>query len=551
MTESFADLLDAQLAQLNLKPGTLVEGKIISMEGDYATVAAGLKSEGVVPLSEFKLPDGDYEIEEGDTIEFMLETIEDGYGETRLSREKARRLEAWSVLEQSFEAGDIIMGEITDRVKGGFTVDLGVVTAFLPGSLIDVRPVRDTNYLENRPLEFKIVKMDVQRNNIVVSRRAVVEAESDAEREELLENLEDGQILDGVVKNLTDYGAFVDLGGIDGLLHITDMAWKRVKHPSDMIEVGQTLKVKVLKFDKEKNRVSLGLKQLAEDPWQNVARRYPAMTRLFGTVTNITDYGCFVEIEDGIEGLVHMSEMDWTNKNVHPGKLVQVGTEVEVMVLEIDEKRRRISLGIKQCIANPWEDFANNYRKDDKVKGTIKSITDFGIFVGLEGNIDGLIHLSDLSWGDDAETMLRNFNKGDEVQAVVISIDPARERVSLGIKQLEADPFADYLAEHPRGSAIEVTVKAIEDRSIVVDLAPEVQGYIRASEFDAELQAGEELKVFVHGFDKKNNGIYLSVKEPSQERSKPKSNRDNADDEELGGTLLGDMLREQISNREA
>ena len=462
MSESFAELLEESLASQKIKPGSILTGTVIDVNSDVVIVNAGLKSEAVIPANQFLNERGELEVAIGDEVEVALDTVEDGYGETRLSREKAKRARTWIRLEESFKAGKVVTGTISGRVRGGFTVDIDLVRAFLPGSLVDVRPVRDPVALEGSTLEFKVIKLDQKRNNVVVSRRAVVEEEFSAERESLLQNLQEGTELTGVVKNLTDYGAFVDLGGIDGLLHITDMAWKRVKHPSEVVSVGQELQVKVLKFDRERNRVSLGLKQLGADPWTDLARRYPPNTRLFGKVTNIADYGCFVEIEEGVEGLVHVSEMDWTNKNVNPHKVVQIGDEVEVMVLDIDEERRRISLGLKQCKANPWTEFAENYKKGDKVKGQIKSITDFGVFIGLPGGIDGLVHLSDLSWDVPGEDAVRNYTKGEELETMVLAIDPERERISLGVKQLDKDPLSLFLAEHAKGAVVKGTVKEVD-----------------------------------------------------------------------------------------
>ena len=455
MTESFAELFEQSIASQRIRPGTILNGLIVEVGQDYVIVNVGLKSEAVIPSDQFKNEKGEIEVAVGETVEVALDSVEDGSGETRLSREKAKRARTWTRLETAFEKQEVVIGIITGRVKGGFTVEIDNVRAFLPGSLVDVRPVRDPSYLENKPLEFKVIKLDQKRNNVVVSRRAVVEQEYSAERSALLDNLQEGAAVKGVVKNLTDYGAFVDLGGIDGLLHITDMAWKRVKHPSEVVKVGEEIDVRILKFDRERQRVSLGLKQLGADPWQNIARRYPANTRLFGKVTNIADYGCFVEIEEGVEGLVHVSEMDWTNKNVNPAKVVHVGQEVEVMVLDIDEERRRISLGVKQCKTNPWKEFAENYNRGDKVSGQIKSITDFGIFIGLAGGIDGLVHLSDISWDMPGEEAVRSYQKAQQVDAMVLSIDPERERISLGIKQLAKDPFSAYIAEHPKGSIVQ------------------------------------------------------------------------------------------------
>ncbi len=477
MSESFAELFEQSIAQQTMQPGSIVTARVLQVKPDVVIVDAGLKSEGVIPIEEFYNDSGELTIGEGDDVEVALETVEDGFGETKLSKEKAERIKTWDRLQKAFDDEEIVVGQISGKVKGGYTVDVGNVRAFLPGSLVDIRPVRDTAYLEGKPLEFKVIKLDRVRNNVVVSRREVLEAEYSVEREALIEKLQEGIVLQGVVKNLVDYGAFVDLGGIDGLLHITDMSWKRVKDPSEVVEAGQEVEVKVLKFDRERMRVSLGLKQLGEDPWVDIARRYPESTRLFGKVTNITDYGAFVEIEEGVEGLVHVSEMDWTNKNVSPGKVVQIGDEVEVMVLDIDEERRRISLGIKQCIPNPWEEFAQNFQKGDKVRGAIKSITDFGIFIGLDGGIDGLVHLSDLSWNEEGDDLVRNFSKGEEIEAVVLSIDAERERISLGVKQMEQDPFASYMGRHPKGSIVTGTIREVDPRGAVIDLEEGIDGY--------------------------------------------------------------------------
>jgi small subunit ribosomal protein S1 len=490
----------------------------------------------------------------GDSVQVALDAVEDGFGETRLSREKAKRSLVWDTLEQAFEGDEIVTGKISGKVKGGFTVDISSIRAFLPGSLVDVRPVRDPAYLEGKDLEFKIIKLDRKRNNVVVSRRAVVESEYSAERDALLDELEEGVILKGVVKNLTDYGAFLDLGGIDGLLHITDMAWKRVRHPSEVVNVGDELEVRVLRFDRERNRVSLGLKQLGEDPWTDLSRRYPVSTRLFGTVTNITDYGCFVEIEDGVEGLVHVSEMDWTNKNVNPAKVVQTGDEVEVMVLEIDEDRRRISLGMKQCSSNPWDAFAATHNKGDRVTGAIKSITDFGIFIGLDGGIDGLVHLSDISWLTPGEEAVRNFTKGEEIEAVVLAVDPERERISLGVKQLDQDPFATFMAEHPRGSTVKGTVKEVDARGAVIELSDGVDGYLRASEIkkervdDAtkELSVGDEIEAKFTSLDRKSRSLSLSIKALEDDELQEALEEYQQSSGAKGTTSLGELLKEQL-----
>jgi small subunit ribosomal protein S1 len=554
MTESFAELFEESLAAQDLKPGSIVTGTIMEIRDDAVVVNAGLKSEGIVPISQFKNLQGDLEVEVGDAVQVALDTVEDGFGETRLSRDKAKRALVWDKLEGAFDGDETIEGKISGKVKGGFTVDIEDIRAFLPGSLVDVRPVRDPAYLEGKDLEFKIIKLDRRRNNIVVSRRAVVESEFSAEREALLERLEEGAIVKGVVKNLTDYGAFLDLGGIDGLLHITDMAWKRVNHPGEVVEVGAELEVRVLRFDRERNRVSLGLKQLGDDPWNDLARRYPVGTRLFGAVSNITDYGCFVEIEDGVEGLVHVSEMDWTNKNVNPAKVVHTGDEVEVMVLDIDEERRRISLGMKQCKTNPWESFAATHNKGDKVTGGIKSITDFGIFIGLDGGIDGLVHLSDISWQDTGEDAVRNFRKGEDVEAVVLAVDPERERISLGIKQMDQDPFATYMAEHPRGSLVKGVVKEVDARGAVIELVEGVEGYLRASDIkeerveDAtrELSVGDEIEAKFVSLDRKNRTLSLSVR-AKDDAELADALREYKQGSASGGTTsLGDLLKEQL-----
>lgn len=520
MSESFAELFEESLKGVKLQAGGLVTGEVVHVDNEVVIVNAGLKSEGVIPADQFKDESGEITVHVGDKVEVVLEQYEDGFGETRLSREKANRMKAWEDLETAYESQSIVKGVLTGKVKGGFTVTIDAIRAFLPGSLVDVRPVRDPSYLEGKELEFKVIKLDRKRDNIVVSRRAVVETEMSAERDALLASLEEGQIVKGVVKNITDYGAFVDLGGVDGLLHITDLAWKRVKHPSEVVNVGDEIEARVLRYDRDRNRVSLGLKQLGDDPWVDLNRRYPEGTRLFGKVTNLTEYGAFVEIEEGVEGLVHVSEMDWTNKNIHPSKVTQVGDEVEVMILDIDPERRRISLGIKQCQPNPWEDFAANHNKGDRVKGTIKSITDFGVFVGLEGGIDGLIHLSDLSWGRPGEEAVRDFKKGEEVEAIILAVDPERERISLGIKQLEGDPFTNYVAEHGKGSVVKGIVTQVEAKGATVSLAAEVEGYLRASELSRDrvedtrsvLKEGDAVEAKITTIDRKNRQISLSVK---------------------------------------
>jgi small subunit ribosomal protein S1 len=556
MTESFAELFEQSIASQRIRPGTILNGLIVEVGQDYVIVNVGLKSEAVIPSDQFKNEKGEIEVTVGETVEVALDSVEDGSGETRLSREKAKRARTWTRLETAFEKQEIVIGIITGRVKGGFTVEVDNVRAFLPGSLVDVRPVRDPSYLENKPLEFKVIKLDQKRNNVVVSRRAVVEQEYSAERSALLDNLQEGAAVKGVVKNLTDYGAFVDLGGIDGLLHITDMAWKRVKHPSEVVKVGEEIDVRILKFDRERQRVSLGLKQLGADPWQNIARRYPANTRLFGKVTNIADYGCFVEIEEGVEGLVHVSEMDWTNKNVNPAKVVHVGQEVEVMVLDIDEERRRISLGVKQCKANPWKEFADNYNRGDKVSGQIKSITDFGIFIGLAGGIDGLVHLSDISWDMPGEEAVRSYQKAQQVDAMVLSIDPERERISLGVKQLAKDPFSAYIAEHPKGTIVRGVVREVDAKGAVIDLGNGVDGQLRASELSRDrvedarllLKVGEEVEAKFTGVDRKGRSISLSIK--AKDIHEEQEAMQNYRTDSPTGTSLGDLLKEQISGQD-
>lgn len=552
MTESFAELFEESLSYTQMQPGALVNATVIDVRADFVIVSAGLKSEGVIPAEQFKNEEGEVTVQIGDLVEVALDTVEDGFGETRLSREKARRMRAWEVLEEAFNNDEIVTGLITGKVKGGFTVELSDIRAFLPGSLVDVRPVRDTAYLEGKELEFKLIKLDQKRNNVVVSRRAVVEEEYSAERDSLLESLQEGQTVKGIVKNLTDYGAFLDLGGIDGLLHITDMAWKRVKHPSEVVNIGDEIDVKVLKFDREKNRVSLGLKQLGEDPWQDLVRRYPSGTRLFGKVSNLTDYGCFVEIEDGVEGLVHVSEMDWTNKNVNPAKVVTLGDEVEVMILDIDAERRRISLGMKQCQPNPWDEFASTHNKGDKVAGKIKSITDFGIFIGLDGGIDGLVHLSDISWNAPGEEAVRSYKKGDEVEAVVLAVDPERERISLGIKQMEQDPFSNFVAAHAKGALVAGTVLEVTPKSARIDLGEGVEGILRASELSRDrvedartvLNEGDAIEAKFMGVDRKSRSINLSIKAKDDEEEARVMKEYSSSS--TGGTSLGDIFKEQM-----
>ena len=556
MSESFAELLEESLRGSEMKPGAVIEAEVVDINGDYVIVNAGLKSESEIPASQFRDSEGAVQVNIGDRVEVAIETVEDGYGNTRLSRERARRAKSWEALESAFADQSIVKGFLTGKVKGGFTVSMDEVRAFLPGSLVDVRPVTDTIFLENKELEFKVIKLDRVRNNVVVSRRAVVEKEMEAERAELLQNLEEGQIMKGIVKNLTDYGAFVNLGGLDGLLHITDIAWKRVKHPSDVLEVGQELDVRVLKFDRERNRVSLGLKQLGEDPWADIARRYPESTRIFGKITNITDYGVFVELEEGVEGLVHVSEMDWTNKNVHPSKVCHLGDEVEVMVLEIDSERRRISLGIKQCTPNPWEEFAATHNKNDRITGQIRSITDFGVFIGLDGGIDGLIHLSDLSWDRPGEDITREFKKGDEVTAVVLAVDPDRERISLGIKQAQEDPFGAYVSANPKGSVVKGVVDTIDVKGAVIRLEEGIEGYLRAADLSRDfvedarnvLQSGVEIEARVTSIDRKTRRITLSVKALEMEIEGKAIEEYTA---RSSTTIsLGDKLKEELSKRE-
>jgi len=558
MSESFAELFEESFASQQIKPGAIIIGTVVAVNDDVVLVSAGLKSEAVIPLEQFKNDKHEGGITVGMEVEVALDAVEDGFGETKLSREKAIRARTWIDLEKAFEAGEVVEGVINGRVKGGFTVEIDNVRAFLPGSLVDVRPVRDPGYLEGKSLEFKVIKLDQQRNNVVVSRRAVVETEYSAEREKLLEELQEGNMAKGIVKNLTDYGAFVDLGGIDGLLHITDMAWKRVKHPSEVVEVGQEIDVKILKFDRERQRVSLGMKQLGDDPWQDLARRYPPQTRIFGKVTNIADYGCFVEIEDGVEGLVHVSEMDWTNKNVNPSRVVAVGEEVEVMVIEIDEERRRISLGIKQCKSNPWAEFSSTFNRNDKVTGQIKSITDFGIFIGLDGGIDGLVHLSDISWDLPGEEAVRNYKKGQEIEAAVLAIDSERERISLGIKQMEKDPFSNWLAANPKNSIVTGTVTEVDARGATVDLGDGIFGSLRASELargrveDARtmIKVGEEVEAKFTNVDRKNRSIQLSIKakEVHDEQEAVSSYKSDVAAAPVG-TTLGDLLKEKMSGR--
>ncbi|WP_281645506.1 30S ribosomal protein S1 [Parendozoicomonas sp. Alg238-R29] len=560
MTDSFAELFEESLKEIEMKPGSIIDGIVVDIDGDWVIVHAGLKSEGVIPVDQFRDENGEISVQIGDTVQVALDAVEDGFGETRLSREKAKRAESWKGLEAAFASEEIVKGVISGKVKGGFTVDVNTIRAFLPGSLVDVRPVRDTAHLEGKELDFKVIKLDQKRNNVVVSRRAVLEAENSAEREQLLESLQEGLEVKGIVKNLTDYGAFVDLGGVDGLLHITDMAWKRIKHPSEIVNVGDEINVKVLKFDRERNRVSLGLKQLGEDPWVAIKARFPEGSKVTGHVTNLTDYGCFVELEEGVEGLVHVSEMDWTNKNIHPSKVVNQGDEVEVMVLDIDEERRRISLGVKQCKQNPWEEFATLSSKSDVLKGTIKSITDFGIFIGLPGGIDGLVHLSDISWNETGEEAVRNYKKGEEVEAVILSIDAERERISLGIKQLQNDPFANYVDANQKGIIVKGVIKEVTAKAATVTLADEVEGTLKASEISRDrvedattlLKAGEELEAKIVSVDRKNRVISLSIKakDEADEKVAMKELRSKKQDVEVGGpTTIGDLIKAQMESK--
>ncbi len=520
MSESFAEMFEESLIKTEMRPGAMLIGTVIDIDNDFVIVSAQAKSEGVIPKWQFLTPDGDLEVNVGDEVEVALDLFEDGLGSTLLSRDKAKKNKAWIELEKVFESEETIVGRINGKVRGGFTVAVGALRAFLPGSLVDVRPIRDTTFLEGRDLEFKVIKIDQKRNNVVLSRRAVVEKEYSAEREELMKTLVDGAVVKGIVKNLTDYGAFIDLGGVDGLLHITDMAWRRIRHPSECVEIGQEIEVKVLKFDKEKTRVSLGMKQMGEDPWKMIAERYPAATRVKGKVNNLTDYGCFVEIEEGVEGLVHVSEMDWTNKNVNPSKVVELGDEVEVMVLEIDEERRRISLGMKQCRTNPWDEFASTHNKGDKISGKIKSITDFGVFIGLDGGIDGLVHTSDITWNEGDKEAIRNYKRGDEVETIILAVDSERERISLGIKQLEQDPFQSYIGLNDKGSLVKGIVKSVDAKGAVIELSEEIEGYLRASEIQRDrvedastlLKVGDEVEAKFIGVDKKTKSISLSIK---------------------------------------
>lgn len=555
--ESFAELFAESLAKAEMEPGSIITGTVLRINDEFVIINAGLKSEGRIPIAQFYDDNGQLEIKVGDEVEVVLEAVEDGWGETRLSRDKAKRAQSWRWLAKAYEAGEPVKGIISGKVKGGFTVDIQTIRAFLPGSLVDVRPMRDPMVLEGKELEFKVIKLDQKRNNVVVSRRSAIETEGSVEREALMSNLQEGQETKGVVKNLTDYGAFVDLGGVDGLLHITDMAWRRVKHPSEIVSVGQEIAVKVLKFDRDRNRVSLGLKQMGTDPWADITGRYPEGTRLTGKVTNITDYGCFVEIEEGVEGLVHVSEMDWTNKNIHPSKVVQLGMEVEVLVLDIDEERRRISLGLKQCKANPWEAFAATHNKGDKVSGKIKSITDFGIFIGLDGGIDGLVHLSDIAWNESGEEAVRRYKKGEEVEAVVLAVDPERERISLGVKQLERDPFSGFVTQYAKGDIVTGTVKELDAKGATILLGEGVEGYLRANEISRDrvedartlLKEGETVEAKIINVDRKNRSITLSIKAKDSQEEQDVMRELNRGDAVVSPTL-GDLLKEQMDNRD-
>ena len=558
MAENFADLFEESLATIEMAPGSIVTGTVVDIDREFVTVHAGLKSEGVIPRSQFVSEGGEFELAVGDQVKVAMEVVDDGFGETRLSREKARRAESWLMLEDAFEQGEAVKGMLNNKVKGGFTVDISNIRAFLPGSLVDIRPLRETAHLEGKTLDFKVIKLDQKRNNVVVSRRAVLEEENSVEREALLASLQEGQDVPGIVKNLTDYGAFVDLGGVDGLLHITDMAWRRIRHPSEMVSVGDEVTVRILKFDREKNRVSLGMKQLGDDPWVDLTRRYPVGSRVPATVTNLTDYGCFAEIEEGVEGLVHVSEMDWTNKNVHPTKVVAVGDAVEVMVLDIDEERRRISLGIKQCRPNPWDEFAASHARGDRISGRIKSITDFGIFIGLEGGIDGLVHLSDISWNEPGEVVIRRHSKGEEIESVILAIDPERERISLGIKQLDQDAFSDYIAVNERNSIVKGVVTDVDQREAEVELAEDVRGILKVSEISvdrvadarSELSVGDEVEAKIISIDRKNRSLGLSIKARALDDER-RAHRDYQRGDQGGTsrpapTTLGALIKEQM-----
>ena len=552
MSESFAELFEESLQTIEMAPGSIVTGTVVEIEADWIVVHAGLKSEGVIPKNQFLNEQGECTLSIGDQVKVAMEAVDDGWGETRLSREKARRAESWQKLEEASEKSEVVVGIINGKVKGGITVDVDEIRAFLPGSLVDIRPLRETAHLEGKPLEFKVIKLDQKRNNVVVSRRAVLEEENSHERDALLASLQEGQDVKGVVKNLTDYGAFVDLGGVDGLLHITDMAWKRIRHPSEMVNVGDEVNVRILKFDRDKNRVSLGMKQLGDDPWANIVKRYPEGARVMATVTNITDYGCFAEIEDGVEGLVHVSEMDWTNKNIHPSKVVSVGDETEVMVLDIDQERRRISLGIKQCRPNPWEEFNLNHGKNDRISGNIKSITDFGIFIGLDGGIDGLVHLSDISWNEPGESAVRRYSKGEQIETVILSVDPERERISLGIKQLDQDTFSDYVAANDRGTIVSGKIVAVDQREATIELAEDVTAQLKASEISVDrvedarsiLNEGDDIEVKIVNIDRKTRSINVSVKAKDIEDER-RAVRDHQKQEvdRPGAATLGDLIK--------
>ena len=557
MTESFQELFEESLKSIEMKSGSIVTGTVVDIDKDWITVHAGLKSEGTIPADQFLNDKGEIEVAVGDEVRVSLEAVEDGFGATRLSREKAKRAEVWLELEEANKSNETVIGVITGKVKGGFTVELRGLRAFLPGSLVDVRPLREISHLENIDLEFKVIKLDTKRNNVVVSRRAVMESANSTDRDALLETLEEGNSVKGVIKNLTDYGAFVDLGGVDGLLHITDMSWKRIKHPSEMINIGDEIDVKVLKFDRERNRVSLGMKQMGDDPWGDIKGRYPVGKKTKARITNLTDYGCFAELEDGVEGLVHVSEMDWTNKNVHPSKIVDLGQEVDVMILEIDEERRRISLGIKQCFSNPWSDFAAKKNKGDKVSGTIKSITDFGIFIGLEGGIDGLVHLSDISWHDNGEESVRNYKKGDEVETSILSIDSERERISLGIKQLSDDPFMSYVMENDKGSIVKGKVITVDEKMASISLSENVEATLKASEFSrdsvsdlkSKLKLDDEVEAKIINVDKKNRTISLSIKakDLSEEKEAVKAHKSSeSESQDSGAATIGDLIKAQM-----
>ncbi len=560
MSESFAELFEESLKELDMAPGSIVTGTVVAIENDFVIVNAGLKSEGVIPLEQFRNDKGEVDLKVGDEVRVALEALEDGFGSTVLSRERAKRAESWGVLEQAYEAGESVHGHIVGRVRGGLTVEVNGLNAFLPGSLVDIRPLRDTSHLEGQELEFRIVKLDQRSNNLVVSRRAVLEEVYSKEREKLLEKMEEGLVVKGIVKNLTDYGAFIDLGGIDGLLHITDIAWKRVKHPSEVLNVGDEIDVKVLKYDPERKRVSLGLKQLQEDPWNQLTKEYTVGSKVKARVTNLTDYGCFAEISTGVEGLVHVSEMDWTNKNIHPSKAVQVGEEIEVMILDIDQQRRRISLGMKQCQPNPWEAFSSQFAKGDRLKGRVRSITDFGVFIGLDGGIDGLVHLSDLSWDLPGEEAMKAYNKGDEVEAVVLSIDPERERVALGIKQLDSDPFTEYADQHPKGSRVRGTIREVTPRQALVELAEGVEGVLKAAELShdhiadltTELKSGDQLEAAVQSVDRRNRTLNLSVRQLEQEQTRQamKSVQEQPV-EDAGPKTIGDLIKEQMKKQDS